>query len=91
MRAELYDICGKDFVALPDHSHYSEWSESYNTNKSVVARPAAVVRPKTAQQVAAVVKFAAQNGYKVQAKSGGHSYANFCKFRYFSSYDRTHI
>jgi hypothetical protein len=81
MSSVLFGICGEDYVGLPGDSRYAEWSESYNLDKPVVAEPAAVVRPKTAQEVAAVVKFAAKNGCKVQAKSGGHSYANFCEFR----------
>ena len=80
LRSALVKICGENYVAIPHDWFYSEWSESYNTDKPVAAQPAAVVRPKTAQQVADVVKFAANNGYKVQAKCGGHSYANFGKF-----------
>lgn len=76
----LFGICGEDYVSLPGDSRYTEWSKSYNLDEPVVAEPAAVVRPRTAQEVAGVVKFAAKNGYKVQAKSGGHSYANFCEF-----------
>ena len=82
MRSALSGICGEDYVALPSDSRYSEWSKSYNFDKPIVAEPVAVVRPRTAQEVAGVVKFAAENGYKLQAKSGGHSYANFCEFPY---------
>ncbi|KAJ5745458.1 FAD linked oxidase N-terminal [Penicillium odoratum] len=39
--------------------------------------PAAVTFPTTAEQVSAIVKCAADNGYPVQAKSGGHSYGNY--------------
>jgi len=80
LHSALVSICGEDYVAIPHDWFYSKWSESYNTDKPVVAQPAAVVRPQTAQQVADVVKFAADNGYKVQAKCGGHSYANFGEF-----------
>ncbi|PWY67890.1 glucooligosaccharide oxidase [Aspergillus heteromorphus CBS 117.55] len=47
----------------------------YNLNYPVT--PAAVTFPKSAQQVAAIVSCAASLDYKVQAKSGGHSYANY--------------
>ncbi|KAJ5673996.1 FAD linked oxidase N-terminal [Penicillium macrosclerotiorum] len=47
----------------------------YNLNIPVV--PAAVTFPTSSQQVAAIVKCAADNGYHVQAKSGGHSYGNY--------------
>lgn len=46
-------------------------------NLDVKTTPAAVVYPKTATQVAAVVKVAVENSLKVQPNSGGHSYANF--------------
>lgn len=45
-------------------------------NKDIPTIPAAIVTPSTTTEVAAIVKLAAQNGYKVQAKGGGHSYAN---------------
>lgn len=48
----------------------------YNLNIPVT--PAAVTFPTSSHQVAAIVKCAADNGYHVQAKSGGHSYANYC-------------
>lgn len=47
----------------------------YNLNFPVT--PAAVTFPETTEQVAEIVKCAADGGYKVQAKSGGHSYGNY--------------
>lgn len=47
----------------------------YNLNTPIT--PAAVTFPTSSQQVAAVVKCAAENGYPVQPKSGGHSYGNY--------------
>ncbi|GLA18506.1 hypothetical protein AnigIFM62618_006155 [Aspergillus niger] len=47
----------------------------YNLNWPVT--PAAVAFPKSTQQVASIVNCAASLGYKVQAKSGGHSYGNY--------------
>ncbi|KAI9930994.1 hypothetical protein ASPWEDRAFT_167054 [Aspergillus wentii DTO 134E9] len=49
--------------------------QPYNLNWPVT--PIAVTFPKTSQQVAEIVKCAADNGYKVQPKSGGHSYGNY--------------
>lgn len=40
--------------------------------------PAAVTYPRDAQQVAAIVKCAADADLKVQARGGGHSYGNYC-------------
>lgn len=47
----------------------------YNLNTPVI--PAAITYPSTTEQVAGIVSCAVDNGYKVQARSGGHSYANY--------------
>ncbi|RJE27475.1 glucooligosaccharide oxidase [Aspergillus sclerotialis] len=49
--------------------------KAYNLNIPIT--PAAVTFPKSSDQVAAVVKCAAERGYKVQSKCGGHSYGNY--------------
>ena len=46
-------------------------------NLDIPIEPAAVTLPKTSEQVAAIVKCAADNGLKVQPRCGGHSYANY--------------
>lgn len=56
--------------------------QPYNLNIPVV--PAAVTFPETAAQVSAIVQCAANGGYKVQAKSGGHSYGNYCEISFLS-------
>ena len=47
----------------------------YNLDYPVI--PAAVVYPKTTQQVSDVVVCANNAGVPVQARSGGHSYCNY--------------
>jgi FAD/FMN-containing dehydrogenase len=47
----------------------------YNT--AFAPMPAAVTRPRTAHEVAAVVACAAGQGLHVQARGGGHSFADF--------------
>ncbi|KAI4640872.1 uncharacterized protein J4E79_011802 [Alternaria viburni] len=47
----------------------------YNLNYNIV--PAAISFPKTQEQVSEVVKCANAAGVAVQARSGGHSYANY--------------
>ncbi|KAE8320564.1 hypothetical protein BDV39DRAFT_213361 [Aspergillus sergii] len=47
----------------------------YNLNIPVT--PAAITYPETAEQIAAVVKCASEYDYKVQARSGGHSFGNY--------------
>jgi hypothetical protein len=54
---------------------YSDLIEPYNTRLPFT--PAVVVLPTTNQHVQDAVVCAAQYGLKVQAKSGGHSYASF--------------
>ena len=61
-------------VSFPSDPLYQiAWVKPYNLAEPVT--PVAVVRPTTAQDVSAVVKCATQNKVRVQAKSGGHSYA----------------
>ena len=47
-------------------------------NKDIPITPAAVVRPSTTDEVSRVVQCAVASSLKVQARSGGHSYANYC-------------
>ncbi|OGM47922.1 hypothetical protein ABOM_002691 [Aspergillus bombycis] len=47
----------------------------YNLNLPIT--PAAVTFPKSSDHVTGVVRCATAFGYKVQAKSGGHSYGNY--------------
>ncbi|RAL07800.1 FAD-dependent oxidoreductase [Aspergillus homomorphus CBS 101889] len=49
--------------------------KAYNLNYPVT--PAAVTFPTSSAQVSEIVQCASTLGYKVQAKSGGHSYANY--------------
>ena len=63
-------------VFFPDYPFYEQIIvKPFNLNFPVT--PAAVAFPETSEQVAAIVRCAADGGYKVQAKSGGHSYGNF--------------
>jgi FAD/FMN-containing dehydrogenase len=48
----------------------------YNTDIPIT--PIAVARPSTTDEVSKVVQCAVQSNVKVQARSGGHSYANYC-------------
>jgi FAD/FMN-containing dehydrogenase len=47
-------------------------------NWDIPVSPAAVTFPTTTDEVSKVVKCAADSVVKVQARSGGHSYANYC-------------
>ncbi|KAG8810357.1 hypothetical protein FRC18_004098 [Serendipita sp. 400] len=47
-------------------------------NLDIPVTPAAVVRPTTTEDVSKVVQCAVASGLKVQPRSGGHSYANYC-------------
>jgi len=74
----LKAVCNgrSDCVAFPTNWFYQlDWVKPYNLDLIVV--PAAVIRPDNAEDVAGAVKCAAKHDRAVQAKSGGHSYANF--------------
>lgn len=72
----LTDLCAGrvDCAASPRTPLYqAAWVKPYNLD--VPVEPAAVVRPADSEEVAAAVRCAVASGVKVQAKSGGHSYA----------------
>ncbi|ROV89849.1 hypothetical protein VMCG_09493 [Cytospora schulzeri] len=77
----LSNICAgrSNCVAFSDtldaFSYQLDWVKRFNL--AIDVTPEAVIRPISTEEVAAAVQCAADNGYKVQAKSGGHSYANF--------------
>lgn len=62
-------------LVLPSSPDYQKNVTILNLN--IPVQPAAITYPSTADEVAGVVRCAAQAGYKVQAKGGGHSYGNF--------------
>lgn len=63
-----------DCVAYPSNPLYSlEWTKPYNLALPVT--PIAVIRPENAQDVSGTIQCATSNNVKLQAKSGGHSYA----------------
>lgn len=65
-----------DLYAFPDEPFYGFYHvRSYNLDH--ITKPFCVTYPKTTQQVARIVKIAADARLRVQAKSGGHSYCNF--------------
>jgi FAD/FMN-containing dehydrogenase len=56
-------------------------------NQDIDTTPAAVVRPSNSADVAEVVRCAVASEVKVQARSGGHSYGNYCAANSWSSVD----
>lgn len=74
----LNDVCNgrSGCVAYPDTFLYQTlWVAPYNLD--IPVSPVAVTRPENADDVSEFIKCAVSNNVKVQAKSGGHSYANF--------------
>lgn len=72
----LTDLCAgrADCAASPSTPLYqAAWVRPFNLE--VPVEPAAVVRPVDGGEVAAAVRCAVASGVKVQARSGGHSYA----------------
>ncbi|TVY45562.1 Berberine bridge enzyme-like [Lachnellula occidentalis] len=64
-----------DLVAFPTKPSY-ELHDVHPYNLDVSVAPVAVTYPQTATQVAAIVACAGSD-FKVQARGGGHSYANY--------------
>ncbi|KND86277.1 Cannabidiolic acid synthase [Tolypocladium ophioglossoides CBS 100239] len=63
-------------VSYPSDPLYQvAWVKPFNLDVPVT--PVAVIRPNSASEVAGAVKCAVASGVQVQAKSGGHSYANY--------------
>ncbi|KAL1866869.1 hypothetical protein Daus18300_006572 [Diaporthe australafricana] len=61
-------------LTVSTNTNWPDFSTSYNIRLEY--NPAVIIIPDTAQQVSDSVVCAALNGIKVQAKSGGHSYAS---------------
>lgn len=70
-----YALTDSGSVAFPGDLFYEAEVDRFNLNIPVT--PAALTYPVSSQQIAAIVKCAADNDYPVQAKSGGHSYGNY--------------
>lgn len=70
-------LIGSGSVAFAGDPFYQA-ADVNRYNLNIPVTPAAVTFPTSSQQVAAIVKCAADNGYHVQARSGGHSYGNYC-------------
>lgn len=63
-------------VAFPNNPLYQILDvKPYNLD--IIITPAAVTHPKSAEQIAEIVKCAVDSHAKVQARSGGHSYGNY--------------
>jgi FAD/FMN-containing dehydrogenase len=63
-------------VLFPGTPGYGQARLVYNTRYDG-AKPAAVVQPRDAHDVAAVVKWARKHDVRITAKGGGHSYAGY--------------
>lgn len=59
-------------VTYPDEPIFAWWAKPFNLEFPVI--PAAIIRPENTIEIAETVKCARKYGFKVQAKSGGHSY-----------------
>ena len=66
----------KSLLTFPQDVDYLSKTKTYNLDYPV--HPAAIVLPRTVEQVSATVQCAVKAGVKVQPRSGGHSFANYC-------------
>lgn len=72
-------VGGDANVAFPSDLLY-QITDVKPYNLDIPVTPAAVTYPDSAEQVAGIVACAAQYDHKVQARSGGHSYGNYCMY-----------
>ncbi|CAA7263467.1 unnamed protein product [Cyclocybe aegerita] len=69
----ISEITGQGFKVLtPGNPQYSNASTAFNLRFTF--QPAAIAYPNNAQDASTAMKIGAQFGYKVVARSGGHSY-----------------
>ncbi|KAL1619719.1 hypothetical protein SLS56_009974 [Neofusicoccum ribis] len=64
-------------VAIPDEALYQA-NDVHPYNLDIPVTPAAVAYPDSAQMIADIVGCAVQYGNKVQARTGGHGFGNYC-------------
>lgn len=62
-------------ISLLSSPDFAQLAEAFNIRLPYT--PAVIVLPTTPQHVSDAVKCASRSGVKVQAKSGGHSYASY--------------
>ncbi|KAF4307564.1 putative glucooligosaccharide oxidase [Botryosphaeria dothidea] len=62
-------------IKLTSDADFSDLAKPYNVH--IPYTPAVIVIPTTVQHISDAVFCASKNGVKVQAKSGGHSYASY--------------
>ena len=77
-RAEQIANCLEDKdvpASWQNSSDYAQLAEPYNLR--LAYKPEVIVLPTSDQHVQDAVKCANDGGFKVQARSGGHSYASF--------------
>ena len=74
----VYAVDGNHSLVAFSNKLFYQVEDVKRWNLSIPVTPIAVTYPKTSAQVAAIVKCAAAHNVKVQPKSGGHSYGNYC-------------
>jgi FAD/FMN-containing dehydrogenase len=72
----LTSIVDTGTIAFPSKPFF-QLTDVRPYNLDIHVSPIAVTYPSTNEEVAGIVKCAAENSAKVQARSGGHSYGNF--------------
>lgn len=62
-------------LVQPSDQQYTNLSEPYNLR--IQNHPAVIIFPSTTKHISDAILCAATSGFKVQARSGGHSYASY--------------
>jgi len=77
-RSNTLNFCLSSFnvpISIPSSPNFTQLTSSYNIRLQYT--PAVIILPTTHLQISNAVLCAVRFGVKVQAKSGGHSYASF--------------
>lgn len=64
-------------VAFPDDAQYQE-NDVHPYNLDIPLVPAAVAYPQSVEMISDIVKCAAKHEHKVQTRTGGYSFGNYC-------------
>lgn len=73
--SKLRDLLGPEHVYLPDHLEYDARRRVWNG--MIDRRPAAIVRPGSAREVASLMPLAQASGLPLAVRCGGHSFPGF--------------
>jgi hypothetical protein len=82
LQASLQAAIPAHLVATSSTSLLYKLTDVKPYNLNIAVEPVAVTYPETTAHVQAIIKCAAANKVNVQARGGGHGYANYGEFEF---------